>query len=204
MRLDPGYLGRRPGELSGGERQRVAIARALAAEPRLILCDEVLSALDVSVQAAIVALLRELQASRALAYLFISHDLATVRWLAHRVGVLYRGEICETGPAAALFAPPFHPYTEMLLAAVPRIGGRAGTLPAGTAAAAPAAGGVVARGCPFAARCPRRIGPVCDHEAPPLRSAGPGHAIRCHIPPPELARAQAAPAAGQSEGAAVP
>jgi peptide/nickel transport system ATP-binding protein len=125
VRLDAGYASRFPGQLSGGERQRVAIARALAAEPRLLLCDEILSALDVSVQANVIDLLRTLQQEKGLAYLFISHDLAVVRWLADRVGVLYRGELCDVGPAERIYRPPLHPYTESLLQAIPTIGRRA-------------------------------------------------------------------------------
>ena len=123
VRLDVAFASRYPDELSGGERQRVAIARALAAKPRLMLCDEILSALDVSVQTSIVELLRQLQADQGIAYLFISHDLAVVRSLSHRVGVLYLGELCEVGPAEEVYAPPYHPYTHMLLSAVPEIDG---------------------------------------------------------------------------------
>ncbi|HMN85222.1 MAG TPA: ATP-binding cassette domain-containing protein [Bauldia sp.] len=122
VKLDGGYRRRFPRQLSGGERQRIAIARALAAEPRLLLCDEVLSALDVSVQAEVIDLLRSLQEARRIAILFISHDLSVVRWLAHRVVVLYRGEVCAAGPTVDVFSPPFHPSTQALLGAVPRIG----------------------------------------------------------------------------------
>jgi peptide/nickel transport system ATP-binding protein len=181
VRLDPSFARRYPHELSGGERQRVAIARALAAEPRLMLCDEVLSALDVSVQATILELLRTLQEERGIAYLFISHDLAVVRSLAHRVGVLYRGELCEVGVVEEVYAPPFHPYTEELLRAVPeadpaarrtqstRVDSELGPMLAATA-------------CPFADRCPVKLGEVCEHEMPPWRFASETHAIRCHIP----------------------
>ena len=119
VHLDTDYVHRFPSQLSGGEVQRVAIAQALAAEPKLILCDEVISALDVSVQANILDLLRELQAERGIAYLFIAHDLAVVRWLAHRVVVLHQGRIMETGTPEEIFSPPFHPYTQLLLESVP-------------------------------------------------------------------------------------
>ncbi len=137
VHLDNSYMSRFPGQLSGGERQRVAIARALAAEPKLLLCDEILSALDVSVQANVLDLLRELQRQRGLSYLFISHDLAVVRWLADRVGVLYRGELCDVGPAERIYRPPLHPYTETLLQAIPVIGRRADPTRAATEAPKP-------------------------------------------------------------------
>ncbi|MBE2275564.1 MAG: ABC transporter ATP-binding protein [Rhodobacteraceae bacterium] len=125
VRLDPAHLDRLPRQLSGGQRQRVAIARALAADPKLILCDEVLSALDVSVQAEILQLLRQLQRQHGIAILFISHDLAVVRWLAHQVAVMHRGRICQAGSAAEVFTPPCHPYTQSLIDAVPVVPGAA-------------------------------------------------------------------------------
>ncbi|MBV9633191.1 MAG: ABC transporter ATP-binding protein [Methylobacteriaceae bacterium] len=193
VQLDANCLARMPAQLSGGERQRVAIARALAAEPELLLCDEILSALDVSVQASVIALLRRLQRERGLAYLFISHDLSVVRWLAHRVAVLFRGEICEQGRVEDVFQPPFHPYTEMLLAAVPRLdGGSMAPPPSATTGAGPER--TRAEGCPFAGRCPRRIGSICDAEGPPYQQLRDGHAIRCHIPAGELASLQTEPA----------
>ena len=196
--LDVSYLKRLPRQLSGGERQRVAIARALAAEPELLLCDEILSALDVSVQASILDLLRQLQSRRKLAYLFISHDLSVVRWLAHRVGVLFAGELCEIGPVERIFQPPYHPYTESLLMAVPRLARRR---PAPPERGAETAGAALASvGCPFAVRCPRRIEGICDRIPPPRQTVLPGHEIRCHIPASELVRIQTDLAAGLSEG----
>jgi peptide/nickel transport system ATP-binding protein len=129
VRLDASYAQRYPRQLSGGERQRVAIARALAAQPKVLLCDEILSALDVSVQSEIIDLLRALQADLGISILFISHDLAVVRWLADRVAVLLQGELCEIEATADIYSPPYHPYTKALLDAVPVIGRRLGAVP---------------------------------------------------------------------------
>ncbi|MGH2453617.1 MAG: oligopeptide/dipeptide ABC transporter ATP-binding protein [bacterium] len=189
VHLDPSYIDRFPGQLSGGERQRVAIAQALAAEPRLILCDEIVSALDVSVQANILDLLRELQDERGIAYLFISHDLAVVRWLATWVGVLYLGRMMEIGTAEEVFSPPYHPYTEMLLQAVPEPDPGQPAL-RGTPEASSAVDMTRGTGCPFAPVCPRKVGPVCDEERPPWRTATATHAIYCHIPLAELRQMQ--------------
>ena len=187
VRLTQRYLERHPGQMSGGEKQRVAVARAFAAEPDLVLCDEVTSALDVSVQAAVLELLAGLQADRGVAYLFISHDLAVVRAIADRVAVLYQGRTCELGPVADIYAPPYHPYTETLLAAAPEPvpGARAQLLAKDVQEAEPPA-----RGCCFQRRCPRRIGSICDDETPPSQFAAEGHVIRCHIPLEELRESQ--------------
>jgi peptide/nickel transport system ATP-binding protein len=185
VRLDAAFATRYPDELSGGERQRIAIARALAAKPRLMLCDEILSALDVSVQTSIVELLRELQAEQAIAYLFISHDLAVVRSLSHRVGVLYLGELCEVGTAAEVYVPPYHPYTHMLLSAVPEIDGE--TLSSLTVRSDPGVSSSrSASACPFADRCPWKVGPICDEVDPPWQATSETHTLRCHIPLGEL------------------
>lgn len=188
VHLDPGYARRFPAQLSGGERQRIAIAQALAAEPKVVLCDEVVSALDVSVQAAILDLLRELQAKRRVSYLFITHDLAVVRWLAHRVVVLYRGRVMETGTAEEVFSPPFHPYTEMLLRSVPDPGSK--VLLAGEESPSGREANPPGNGCPFAQPCPRHLGSVCDEVAPPWRQTSDIHAYLCHISPAELQRDQ--------------
>jgi peptide/nickel transport system ATP-binding protein len=183
VRLRADYLERLPSQLSGGEKQRVAVARAFAAEPELVLCDEVTSALDVSVQAAVLDLLTQLQADHRTTYVFVSHDLAVVRVLADRVAVLYQGRLCEMGPSKNVYRFPSHPYTEVLLGAVLE--------PDPDAEPALAAEDVVdlfppAKGCPFQRRCPRRIGDICDTETPPWRPTELGHAIRCHIPLAEL------------------
>ena len=115
VRLSSHYLDRLPSQLSGGEKQRVAVARAFAAEPAIVLCDEVTSALDVSVQAAVLDLLNELKAHRGTTYIFVSHDLAVVRAISNRVAVLYQGRLCEIGPVEAVYSKPFHPYTDVLL-----------------------------------------------------------------------------------------
>ena len=183
VRLRADYLERLPSQLSGGEKQRVAVARAFAAEPELVLCDEVTSALDVSVQAAVLDLLMQLQADRGTTYIFVSHDLAVVRAIADRVAVLYQGRLCEMGPSENVYRFPSHPYTEVLLGAVLE--------PDPDAKPALATEDVVdlfppAKGCPFQRRCPRRIGDICDNETPPWRPTELGHAIRCHIPLAEL------------------
>lgn len=182
VRLPPAYASRYPHQLSGGEKQRVGIARALASRPDFIVCDEPVSALDVSVQAAVLNLLAELRARLGLALLFISHDIGVIAHLADRVAVMYGGKIMEEGPVAAVLAAPHHPYTAALLSAVPVLGARrerqvlagdSGAIHGGT-------------GCRFALRCPRRIGSVCTDVDPPWRVAATGHRIRCHIAVEEL------------------
>lgn len=185
VRLPHAYARRFPDELSGGERQRVAIARALGADPKLMICDEILSALDVSVQADVLDLLRALQVEHGIAYLFISHDLAVVRALAHRVGVLYRGKLVEYGLVEEVFSPPFHPYTHMLLSAVPEIERTQAPRPA--VSSEPEPPGVHQGACPFSDRCQWKVGAICDHVAPPWESTSDTHALRCHIPLEDLA-----------------
>jgi peptide/nickel transport system ATP-binding protein len=187
VRLGEPYLGRFPAQLSGGEKQRVAIARAFAAQPDLILCDEITASLDVSVQAAVLTLLRDLQATQKTTIVFISHDLAVVRAIADEVAVLYQGRLCEVGPAAAIFAPPFHPYTATLVDAVlePQPGRQLPTLNGREVNGVSAA-----RGCPYQQHCIHHLGEICNAETPPWqenakRSPG-GHRIRCHLPWPEL------------------
>ena len=185
VRLADHYLSLRPRELSGGLKQRAAIARAFAGEPRIVVCDEPTSALDVSVQAAILNLLAELQMKHRVSYLFISHDLATVRYLSDRIAVLYLGRLMEIGPAERVFSGPHHPYTAALLSADLALGGKiergarlVGEIPSAIH---------VPHGCVFHTRCPRKLGTVCEQQEPPLHpGAEPGHQIRCHIPAADL------------------
>ncbi len=188
VRLGEHYLDRFPGQLSGGEKQRVAIARAFIADPELILCDEVTSALDVSVQAAVLDLLYELKNEQDATYVFISHDLAVVRAVSDRVAVLYQGRLCEVGPVNDIYVEPHHPYTETLLGAVlePEPGSEPKLNADDIIESNPPS-----IGCPFQRRCPRRIGDICDDETPPWQENGAnGHRIRCHIPIEELLQAQ--------------
>ena len=184
VRLDANYADRFPDQLSGGERQRIAIARALIVDPALLLCDEILSALDVSVQANILEVLRRLRTRHRVSMLFISHDLAVVRTLADRIGVMYRGRLLETGSNDEVFAPPHHPYTHLLLRAVPGMNTRRrdDESPPDESAATVASERVVAAngGCVFAGRCPRQIDGLCETRPPPWRRVGDTLSLRCH------------------------
>ena len=190
LRLTPRHLDMRPRQLSGGLKQRVAIARAFAGDPRIVVCDEPTSALDVSVQAAILNLLSDLQTSESTSYLFISHDLGVVRYLADRIVVMYLGRLQEEGTTDQIFDGPHHPYTEALLSAVPSVDGEpserirlSGEIP--SPANPPS-------GCVFHTRCHRFMAGTCDVIEPPVVEIEPGHRIRCHLPVEELGRTQVA------------
>ena len=189
VRLSDRLRLRYPAQLSGGEKQRVAIARAFAAEPDVVLCDEVTSSLDVSVQAAVLDLLADLQSERNTTYIFIAHDLAVVRAIADRVVVLYQGRMCEVGTVDQIYAPPYHPYTETLLGAVlePDPDTEPKLLASDTPELAPPA-----RGCAFQRRCPYCIGDTCPQETPPWQvpDGADGHKIRCHLALAELSGLQ--------------
>ena len=186
MRLGENYYDRLPRQLSGGEKQRVGIARALASRPDLVLCDEPVSALDVSVQAALLNLLLEVQQEYETTMIFIAHDLSVVRFFSDEVAVMYLGQIMEIGPAEAIYAPPYHPYTEALLSAVPIPDPSAKQKHIRLSGSVPSAISPPS-GCRFHTRCPRREllpdgGKICEQELPPWRELEDGHRIFCHIP----------------------
>ncbi|MBL0141846.1 MAG: ABC transporter ATP-binding protein [Betaproteobacteria bacterium] len=176
--LDAGYRDRYPHQFSGGQRQRIGIARALAVKPRVLVCDEPVAALDVSIQAQVVNLFMDLRERHALTYLFVSHNLGLVRFICDRVAIMYLGRLVETGPVAELFASPAHPYTRALLEAIPRIHGRKrvfvpvkGELPSPLAPPS---------GCAFHPRCPSAT-PECRETRPELREIAPGRHAACHL-----------------------
>ena len=181
VKLPREFASRKPRQLSGGQKQRIGIARAFGGKAAVVVADEPVSALDVSVQAAITGLLTDIQREQKTTIIFISHDLSVVRYLADRVVVMYLGHIMEQGTATQVFAPPYHPYTEALLSAVPIADTRIvkkrivlqGELPSSI---------TPPTGCPFHTRCPRKIGAICETQMPPVKLMAPGHTILCHLP----------------------
>ncbi len=185
VKLGENYYHRLPRQLSGGEKQRVGIARAIASNPAAVICDEPVSALDVSVQAAVLNLLLEIQNQQNTTMILISHDLSSVRFFSDEVAVMYLGRLCEIGPCESIYRSPSHPYTAALLAAVPRPDPtleQTGVRLHGRVPSAVNPPG----GCRFNTRCPFKIGEICEQEEPPRRDMGGGHLIYCHLSPDEL------------------
>jgi peptide/nickel transport system ATP-binding protein len=183
-----------PHELSGGQRQRVAIARALAVEPKVVLADEPTSMLDVSIRIGILNLMLRLKEHRQIAFLYVTHDLASARYLADEIMVMYAGQIVERGPVEHVLASPLHPYTKLLLAAVPDPARRLTALPVEATRGVAAAAVDPPPGCRFVSRCPIAVG-ICSQLTPVLVEARSGQLARCHVtaPAPDLDAAVSAP-----------
>ncbi len=187
VKLGENYYHRLPRQLSGGEKQRVGIARAIASNPAAVICDEPVSALDVSVQAAVLNLLLEIQNQQNTTMILISHDLSSVRFFSDDVAVMYLGRLCEIGPCESIYSSPSHPYTAALLAAVPRPDPELKQTGVRLHGRVPSAVNPPS-GCRFNTRCPYKIGEICEIEEPPKRDMGGGHLIYCHLPEEELCK----------------
>ena len=191
VELPQEFAGRYPEELSGGQKQRINLARALAASPEVLLCDEVISALDSIVGANVIELLKKLRQQTGVSFVFISHDLSTVASFADQIVVLYAGRVVEQGPTNAVLSPPYHPYTRLLISSVPEL--RVGWLEE-TMETQEAQAGIdrvvtlTDKGCPFFDRCPRAMKGTCDEETPPVRSLTGSHSIECHLSEAEFAQ----------------
>jgi peptide/nickel transport system ATP-binding protein len=191
VELPQEFAGRYPEELSGGQKQRINLARALAASPEVLLCDEVISALDSIVGANVIELLKRLRKQTGVSFVFISHDLSTVASFADQIVVLYAGRVVEQGPTNAVLSPPYHPYTRLLISSVPEL--RVGWLEE-TMETQEAQAGIdrvvtlTDKGCPFFDRCPRAMKGTCDEETPPVRKVTGSHSIECHLSEAEFAQ----------------
>ena len=185
VKLPREFADRMPRQLSGGQKQRIGIARAFAGRPKLVVADEPVSALDVSVQAAVTKLLTDIQRESRTTMLFISHDLSVVRYLADRIVVMYLGRIMEQGTTEAIFSPPYHPYTEALLSAVPIADTHVKKRHVVLEGEVPSPLNPLP-GCPFQTRCQYMIKGTCDTQVPPFKEMGDGHVIACHLPEDEL------------------
>ncbi|MBX2868687.1 MAG: ABC transporter ATP-binding protein, partial [Acidiferrobacterales bacterium] len=198
VELTPEFASRYPMELSGGQKQRINLARSLAANPEVMLCDEVTSALDSIVGANVIKLLTALRDKTGVSFVFISHDLSTVSSFADEIVVLYAGRIVEQGPTDEVLTPPFHPYTRLLISSVPemRLGWLEETMNKREMAVGISKGvEITAIGCPFFNRCPVGIEGTCDTKTAPIRELKDGHQISCHLTVDELQQSEAAAAA---------